>query len=134
MWKSTNCDRYVQTYVSTKDIQCQFIVELAPWMGGFYKRSIEVVKQGLRKNIGKLCLTSEQLRTILTESEAVVNSRPLVYVSDDIISNMILTPAHFLMLNPNTGSQETEESFTEDPEYFTNISSAEMLLQRWEKG
>ena len=81
-----------------------------------------------------MCLTSEQLRTILAESETVVNSRPLVYVGDDINSNMILTPAHFLMLNPKTGTPGTEENFTEDPEYLTYISSAEMLLQRWKKG
>nr|XP_022295062.1 uncharacterized protein LOC111105185 [Crassostrea virginica] len=134
MWKSTVCDPDVQRNVSNEDIKWQFIFELAPWMGGTYERLIGVVKRGLRKTIGKLCLTSEQLRTILAESEAVVNTRPLVYIGDDINSNMILTPAYFLMLNPKTGPPGTEKSFIEDPEYLTNISSADMLLQRLKKG
>ena len=57
-------------------------------MRGFHERLIGVVKTCLRKTIGKLCLTSEQLRTFLAEAEAVVNSRPLVYVGDDINSNI----------------------------------------------
>lgn len=103
-------------------------------MGGFYERLIGIVKRCLRKTIGKLCLTNEQLRTLLAETEAVVNSRPLVYVGDDINSNIILTPAHFLTLNPKTGIPDSNEEDTEDPEYLPNISSAEKLLQTWKKG
>ena len=77
-------------------LSLQFIVEL----GGFYERLIGVVKRCLRKTIGKLCLTSEQLRTLLAEAEAVVNSKPLVYVRDDINSYTCLTPAQFLIRNP----------------------------------
>ena len=87
-------------------------------MGGFYERLIGVLKRCLRKPIGKLCLTSEQLRTLLAEAESVVNSRPLVYVGDDINSNICLTPAHFLTLNPKTSIPcNDEEGITEDPEY-----------------
>ena len=46
-------------------------------------------KRALRKTLRSQCLTEKQLVTILTE--AVVNSRPLVYVDDDINSSMILT-------------------------------------------
>ena len=134
-WSATVRDSDVQSYVANEGIEWQFIVELAPWMGGFYERLIGVVKRCLRKTIGKLCLTSEQLRTLLAEAEAVVNSRPLVYVGDDINSNICLTPAHFLTLNPKTGIPcNDEEGITEDPEYLPNISNAEMLLQTWKKG
>ena len=104
-------------------------------MGGFYERLIGVLKRCLRKPIGKLCLTSEQLRTLLAEAESVVNSRPLVYVGDDITSNICLTPAHFLTLNPKTSIPcNDEEGITEDPEYLPNISNEVMLLQTWKKG
>ena len=65
-----------------------------------------------------------------------MNSRPLVYVGDDIASNICLTPAHFLTLNPKTGipCNDEEGITTEDPEYLPNISNAEMLLQTWKKG
>ena len=65
-----------------------------------------------------------------------MNSRPLVYVGDDIASNICLTPAHFLTLNPKTGipCNDEEGITTEDPEYLPNISNAEILLQTWKKG
>jgi hypothetical protein len=91
-------------------------------MGGFNERLIEVVKRGLRKTIGKLFMTSEQLRTILAESEAVVNSRPIVYVGDDIV----LTSAHFLALN--------EKADIKDTDYAPFVSSSDKLLLSWKKG
>ena len=93
----------VLSYAANKIIRWKFIVELAPWMEGFYERLIGLVKRSLRKAIGKLCLTYDQLLTILKELEAVVNSRPLVYIEDDINSSMTLPPSHFLTLNPAIG-------------------------------
>ena len=80
-------------------------------MGGFYKRMVGLVKRTLRKTIGKASLGNEQLLTVLKETEAVVNSRPLVYTADDIQSPITLTPAHFLTLNLKIGIPvlETDE-------------------------
>ena len=39
----------------------------------------------------------DQLITILTEVEAVVNTHPLTYVYDEFDSGFTLTPIHFLM-------------------------------------
>ncbi|CAG2200118.1 unnamed protein product [Mytilus edulis] len=133
-WNGVTVDSDVQTYMANEGIQWQFIVELAPWMGGFYERLIGIVKRCLRKTIGKLCLTNEQFRTLLAESEAVVNSRPLVYIGDDINSNIILTPAHFLTLNAKTGFPDHNEEDSTDPEYLPQISSAKQLLLTWKKG
>ena len=68
----------VDNYLSKQGIQWKLIVELAPWMGGFYERLVGLTKRALRKTVGKKCLTEKQLSTVLTEVEAVVNSRPLV--------------------------------------------------------
>lgn len=54
-------------------------VELAPWVGGFYERIIGTIKRALRKSIGKIYLTEDQIETILADPEA----RPLVYVRED---------------------------------------------------
>ncbi|XP_062592781.1 uncharacterized protein LOC134254255 [Saccostrea cucullata] len=116
-WERVTSDSDVQSYIAYEEIQWQFIVELAPWMGGFYERLVGVVKRCLRKTIGKLCLTNEQMRTMLAEAEAVVNSRPLVYIGDDINSNITLTPAHFLTLNPKIGLQDSEHFDLMDPDY-----------------
>ena len=57
----------------------------------------------LRKNIGGVSLTSSQLQTILTEAEAVIHTRPLVNV-DNEVENPIITLAHFPSINIKTGT------------------------------
>ena len=52
-------------------------------MGCFYERHMGVVKRSLRQAIGNVCLTNEQLLTILKEAETVISSRLLVYVGED---------------------------------------------------
>ena len=99
LWSQVLTESDVISYSVNEKIWWNFIVELAPWMGGFYERLIGLVKRSLRKTIGKLCLTSNQLLTVLKEAEAIINSRPLVYVGDDINSGTPLTPAHFLSQN-----------------------------------
>ena len=102
-WQSATTHPDTQSYLANKEIKWKFIVELAPWMGGFYECLMGLVKQSLRKSIRKICLNFDQCQTVLTEVEAVLNSRPLVYVGADLNSGLTLTPAHFLNLNPKTG-------------------------------
>jgi hypothetical protein len=84
-------------------ITWKFITELAPWMGGFYERLFGLVKQSFRKTLGRKPVADIQLQTLLKEVEVIVNSRPLVYVGDNLESNLTLTPRHFLTLNPDIG-------------------------------
>ena len=70
-------------------------------MGGFYERLVGLVKRAIRKTIQRKLLTVIQLQTILKEVEATVNARPVVYVGDDLESNITLAPQHFLSLNKN---------------------------------
>lgn len=92
------------------------------------------MKRSLRKAIGKLCLTSDQLLTIIKESEAIINSRPLVYVDDDINSDSVLTPFHFLSLNPKIGIPNVVIDDEADCDFNPNVSSADSLLHIWKKG
>ena len=96
---------------------------MAPSKGGVYERLVGIVKRSLRKAIGKVCLTSEQLLNILKEAEAVINSRPLVYVGEDINSYMTLTPAHFLTLDPTIGLSVSTRDDTDDIDYNPEISA-----------
>ncbi|CAC5404452.1 unnamed protein product [Mytilus coruscus] len=132
-WEKVLNDSDIQNYVSNKGISWKFIVELTPWMGGFYERLVGLAKRSLRKTIGKVCLSVEQLRTLLTEVEAVVNSRPLAYIGEDIDSNIVLTPSCFLTLNKHTGIPERINN-DDDPEYKPQFSSTDNLLELWKKG
>ncbi len=104
-------------------------------MGGFYERLVGVVKQTLRKSIGKICLNIVQLEPILTEVEAVINSRPLVYVGADLNSGFALTPGDFISLNPKTGVPclATEDKQPQDSDFVERLRSAQKRLETWKK-
>jgi len=121
--------------VATQGIEWTFIPQLSPWMGGFYERMVALVKRSLKKSIGKVCLNFEQIRTILSEAQAVINSRPLTYVGSEFDERWTLCPADFLSLNPKTGIPAINEENHDDPDFRNEkMSSAEELLLTWKKG
>ena len=132
VWSQVVTQPEVTTYIANEGIQWKHIVEFAPWMGGFYERMVGLVKRTLRKTIGKASLSNEHLLTVLKEAEAVVNSRPLVYIGDDIKSPITLTPAHFLTLNPKIGIPILETD--EDGEFNPDPNVADTLIKAWKKG
>ena len=58
---------------------------------------VRSVKEPLRKVLGKALLFSQELATVLTRIEAVINSRPLTTVSDGVRDLMPITPAHLAL-------------------------------------
>lgn len=83
-------------YLSSNSIQWSFIPALAPWFGGAYERLIRIIKLCLKKSFGFIMLTMIELQTVLCQAEDMMNSRPLSYVSSDVIQP--LTPNNFLRL------------------------------------
>ena len=82
----------------------------------------------LRKSLGKRILKAEELVTLLTEVEGILNSRPLTYVGEDF-NGFILTPAHFLCLNNNL-TLPGEQLDTNDPDFCVKASD-DLLLQKF---
>ena len=56
------------------------------------------MKQALKKTLGRQLLPLHQMITLITEIEAVINSRPLTFVYSDFESGFALTPSHFLTM------------------------------------
>lgn len=81
--------------VQEKNVKWHFIPIRAPWFGGWWERLIGITKTTLKKVLGKSCITEEELQTVVTEIEAVLNDRPITYVSSDICDDP-LTPSHLL--------------------------------------
>ena len=79
-----------------QNITWYFIPRRAPWYGGFWERLIGMTKQTVKKTLGRAFITLPQLETIVVEIEAMLNDRPLTYVSLDISDLEPLTPSHLL--------------------------------------
>ena len=88
----------ISEFCTTRNIKWQFIPERSPHFGGLWEAAVKSTKMHLRRIVGDVKLTYEELKTVLTQVEACLNSRPLIPVNspdDDGIE--ILTPGHFLI-------------------------------------
>lgn len=91
-------------------IKWKFNPPTAAWWGGWWERLVRVIKELLRRSLGKTTLTYEELCTILCEIEAIINSRPLTYVSEDSQDLIPLTPAMFLTQNSSFDVTDLQSS------------------------
>ena len=97
-------------------------------------------KRCLKKTLGKACLTYEELLTVLTEVECVLNSRPLSYLYPDDLEEP-LTPSHLssgrrLLSLPDTtrsgaDSSSTRETVTRRARYLHRLM--DHLWNRWRR-
>ena len=87
------------SFYSNEGITWKYTTAMAPWRGCFYEHLVALVKQELRKGIGHKLLSWDKLITMITEVQAIINTRPLTYVYGDFLSGFTLTPAHFLTAN-----------------------------------
>ena len=69
----------------------------APHFGGLWERLVQIVKRALLLNLGSAKLTWDTFSTIVTETESLVNARPLTHVRSDVEDEDPLTPNHFLI-------------------------------------
>ncbi|XP_055528038.1 uncharacterized protein LOC129720575 [Wyeomyia smithii] len=69
----------------------------APHFGGLWEAAVKVAKKHLHRQLGSSRVSFENLSTILAQIKALMNSRPLLPMSDDPNDLAALTPAHFLI-------------------------------------
>ena len=85
LWKQLSIrESTVQNYVASQGMIWKFIVALSPWMGGFYERLVGSVKRSLKKMLDRKLVSFSELQTLIVQIEAILNSRPLTQVSEDI--------------------------------------------------
>ena len=94
---SWNQDR-LNKFFSNNDITWKFNPPLALHMGGIWERMVQSIKRVLSGLTREQALDDESLSTLMCEAEAIVNSRPLTTVSDDVKDPEPLTPNHLLTL------------------------------------
>lgn len=97
---STEFKNSFQQELNTYRIDWKFNVPSGPHFGGIWEANIKSVKSHLSKVVGSQILSYEEFYTVLTQIEAILNSRPLCYLSNDPRDPVALTPAHFLYATP----------------------------------
>ncbi|PIO71003.1 kinase domain protein, partial [Teladorsagia circumcincta] len=126
----------VMTYSANRGIRWLFNPPGAPWMGGAWERLVGTVKRAFSKSIGRKKLSHSELYTIVTQIEAIVNTRPLTAVSADV-DEIPIRPIDFLERNLkySSAARESEEiqdpSF--DPDLIQTVSQVKQALDHTDK-
>ncbi|KAI8433726.1 hypothetical protein MSG28_015714 [Choristoneura fumiferana] len=121
---------------SNDGIKFSFIPPYSPHFGGLWESGVRNCKFHLKRVVGNARLTYEEFSTVLTQIEAVLNSRPLSPMSSDPNDLSPLTPAHFLIGRPLTSPASndlTTEQTTSLPRYARIEQLRQHFWQRWSK-
>lgn len=119
--RSTTTNDAIVNFSTVRDLRWHQIPPRAPHFGGLWESAVRRMKVLLRK-LSPHPLTYDELYTILTEAESILNSTPLTDVNaDDVLEDTILTPGHFLIGRPMKALPNTTDTPT------SKISS----LRRW---
>lgn len=97
---------------SAEKIEFKFNSPSAPHFGGVWEIQIKAAKGHLHRVVGDQVLTFEELTTLFVQIESVLNSRPLCPISSDPNDLSVLTPGHFLTLEPLTAVPDQDLTTT----------------------
>lgn len=97
---SQNHQQCIQQQCLEDGIEWKFIPARSPHFGGLWEAAVKSAKSHFFKTVGLNILTFDELRTLVCQIAAILNSRPLCPISEDPEDLDILTPGHFLVGGP----------------------------------
>lgn len=122
--------------INQEGIKFAFTPTYAPHFGGIWESGIKSAKYHLKRVMGSSHLTFEEISTLFSQVEAILNSRPLYPLSscpDDLLS---LSPGHFLIGRPLTAlpSPALESCKESNLRRYARIEKIQQhFWQRWQK-
>ncbi|XP_055714369.1 uncharacterized protein LOC129808610 [Phlebotomus papatasi] len=120
-WMSLQEDSVLQEEVARMRTNWHFNPARSPHHGGLYEAAVKSLKHNLVREVGQTILTFEELSTVTSQIEAILNSRPISPLSEDPNELTALTPGHFLIGRPLNSIPDYE---------LTNLSPH--ALTRWQ--
>jgi Family of unknown function (DUF5641) len=121
MFEDERTQEQIANACSPCRIHFHFIPPRAPHFGGLWEAAVKSAKYHLVRIVGGTQLTFEEMATVLSKIEAILNSRPLVAEPSDPEDVNAITPGHFLIGRPLVAMLE--------PNY---IDVNANRLQRWQ--
>ncbi|XP_041631498.2 uncharacterized protein [Drosophila kikkawai] len=112
----------IDEFCLTDSIEWRFIPPRSPHFGGLWEAAVKTAKYHFYRSVGPAILPADDLRTLVCHIAAIINSRPLVSLSEHPGDLDVLTPAHFLGTAPL--------ALFPEPDY-TNLNLNR--LDRWQK-
>jgi len=90
----------VQQFCLADDIDWKFIPPRSPHFGGLWEAAVKLAKHHFYRSVCRSVLHFDELRTLVCQICAVINSRPLLALSENPADLDVLTPAHLLFGGP----------------------------------
>lgn len=100
----------IRAHLLQYEVEWRFIPPRSPQHGGLWESNIKVAKHHLYATYADAKFTFEELTTIASRIEAIMNSRPIISVTDDPNDFRIITPAHLITGKEITGMPEPDFS------------------------
>jgi hypothetical protein len=120
-----------------RNIEWKFNSPDAPHMGGVWESMVKSVKSVLMSLMDnpRQTIDDEGLNTLFSQCEAIVNSRPITFISNEPNDPCALTPNHLLLLRADVNAQPIVTDVTDvyrrswrQVQYLTQI-----FWSRWRK-
>lgn len=127
-------DPSIQNYLQENRITWNKIPPRAPSFGGLWEAAVKSMKFHMKRILSNALLTYEELLTVLTQIEAVMNSRPITPLSSDPNDFLALCPSHFLIGDVLTAIPEHDVSNTSAnrlTSYHRLLQMTQHFWQRW---
>ena len=90
----------VQNFLLENKITWHFIPPRSPHFSGLWELAVRLTKFHLKRVTFGVNLTYDKFYSIFTQVGSIVNSRPLMPLTEDSDDLEILTPGHFLICRP----------------------------------
>ena len=123
----------IQHLTSSNGIKWHWNPPLAPHFGGVFERMIKSAKRAINAILGNADIKDEELMSIFTGVESLLNLRSLTVTSNDPNDEPVLTPNHFLIGHMGEElTPDNEDTLAFDPrKRWRRIQ--ELICQTWKR-